>query len=218
MQSGAIAVFSPLPLTEKVRDRLKTLGGNVQYIIAPSRAHHMFLHEWHTAFPSARIIGPNGLQEHIDKIKESEKIRVNRHVKQGETSGSVDAVFSQDFDMVSFDMVRSGDLVFRHIPSGSVIEADLFCNISRRAEIQCGPVREAYAFTIMKPPRLSQWVTWIFRGKSRLDSYAASVREIESWTFDRVIPCHGDIIPPENNAKARLISALRKGVSPWKQT
>ncbi len=40
-----------------------TLGNDVRYITAPDMEHHMFLGPWHSAFPQARVIGPEGLAE-----------------------------------------------------------------------------------------------------------------------------------------------------------
>lgn len=46
LQTGALAVFSPVALTETVKQESAKLG-TVKYLIAPDQEHHVFLEEWH---------------------------------------------------------------------------------------------------------------------------------------------------------------------------
>lgn len=62
LRSGALAVFSPVALTPEVKETVSALG-HVKYIAALDMEHHIFLGPWHEAFPSAKVLGPEGLPE-----------------------------------------------------------------------------------------------------------------------------------------------------------
>lgn len=46
LQSGSVAVFSPVALTDTVKKETETLG-QLKYIVAPDQEHHIFLESWH---------------------------------------------------------------------------------------------------------------------------------------------------------------------------
>jgi hypothetical protein len=46
LQTGNVAVFSPVALTEAVKSETQSLG-NVKYLVAPDQEHHIFIEEWH---------------------------------------------------------------------------------------------------------------------------------------------------------------------------
>lgn len=215
MQSGSIAVFSPLPLTQKVRNELNRLGNAVRYIIALNLDHHMFLHEWKIAYPDAVVVGPTGLQDKINQKPDAEYVVVDSPMHEGVSSHFLGAPFRDDFSFEYFYMLRTRDIVFMHGPSGSLIEADLFYNASRRAAIKEGPPKQAYACSVMKAPKWGQRVAWFFRGRHNRGRYDTLVGLVGTWRFDRVIPCHGDIISP--GGKRAFIAELRKGVPPLRK-
>ena len=46
LQTGSVAVFSPVALTDTVKKESDSLG-TVKYLIAPDVEHHIFLEQWH---------------------------------------------------------------------------------------------------------------------------------------------------------------------------
>lgn len=62
LQSGGLAVFSPVSLTPEVQITIEQLG-EVKYIIAPDFEHHIFLGPWKQKYSKAQVIGPEGLRE-----------------------------------------------------------------------------------------------------------------------------------------------------------
>lgn len=56
LQSGSVAVFSPVVLTESVKKETETLG-QLKYIVAPDQEHHIFLESWHKVSPKERVMG-----------------------------------------------------------------------------------------------------------------------------------------------------------------
>ena len=115
----------------------------------------------------------------------------------------VDAEFDADFDHEFVYAHPNKELVFNYRPDKTLIEADLLFNL---------PATEQYSKSGESPN--SGWPSKLFnslnntRGNAiwqrRLIYYAlsagnrpafnASVDRINKWDFDRIIPCHGDVI------------------------
>jgi hypothetical protein len=199
LNSGALAVFSPVALTPTVR---KTLGASpVSYLIAPDLEHHIFLSAWSTAFPSAHIIGPEGLAEkRATQNKTDKSVTVvpisTIFTAKNKTEIKVGGEFDEEFE---YEYIE--ELVFFHKRSKTLIEADLMFNL---------PAREQYSKTGVDPT--TGWATRLFAGlqntqgeakwQKRLLWYAISsgdrpgfnksIQRINSWGFENVVPCHGD--------------------------
>lgn len=50
LQNGSLAIFSPVALTDSVKETTASLGGPVKYIVAPDQEHHIFLEAWHDVY------------------------------------------------------------------------------------------------------------------------------------------------------------------------
>src|SRR4051812_7396468 len=62
LSGGQLFVWSPTTLTEALRAEVDALG-DVRHIVAPNSLHHLFLPEWKSAYPAARVYAPPGLRE-----------------------------------------------------------------------------------------------------------------------------------------------------------
>ena len=62
MRDDSLWLHSPVPLTEQLRQAVSDLG-DVQYIVAPSSFHHMFVQPWKEAFPNAKLYIARGLDK-----------------------------------------------------------------------------------------------------------------------------------------------------------
>lgn len=210
MQNGALAVFSPVALTDSVRAELQSLspGAPVKYITALDQEHHIFLESWHKAFPQARVIAPHSLPELRNKqgyfkIPQDSWLLAQPEKSVGQQQLSVDADFDREFDFEYVHAHANKELVFCHKPSRTLIEADLIFNL---------PATEQMSRTTENPTSgfLTKLFTyfqhtngnalgqkrfiWYAASSSDRESFNRSVRRIDSWDFDRLIPCHGDVI------------------------
>ncbi|KAH0208608.1 hypothetical protein KCU86_g7949, partial [Aureobasidium melanogenum] len=68
LQNGSVAVFSPVALTNDVQSQINKMGA-VKYICANDAEHHIFMDDWHKAFPDAKLIGPDALKEKRESQK-----------------------------------------------------------------------------------------------------------------------------------------------------
>ncbi|KAF4626380.1 hypothetical protein G7Y89_g11783 [Cudoniella acicularis] len=156
LQSGNLAVFSPVALTPTVQTHLSSLGKTVSYIAAPDMEHHIFLSAWASAFPSAHIIAPEGLAEKRAKMNVTDKSVTIVPISTVFTAKNkldikVSEEFDQEFSYEYVDMHPNKELVFFHKPSKTLIEADLLFNL---------PATEQYSRTGIDPT--TGWATKLF--------------------------------------------------------
>ncbi|KAH8660736.1 hypothetical protein BGZ60DRAFT_413956 [Tricladium varicosporioides] len=208
LQSGNLAVFSPVALTPTVRSHLSKISpsGTVKYIAAPDIEHHIFLSAWHAAFPSAHIIAPEGLAEKRAKMNASDKeVTIVPFgtvlTAKNKLDVKVSEEFDAEFDYEFVDAHPNKELVFHHRPSKTLIEADLLFNL---------PATEQYSRTGIDPT--TGWATKLFAGlqntkgaatwqkrmlwyvisSSDRAGFNASAQRIDKWGFENLVPCHGD--------------------------
>ena len=73
LKNGDLALWSPVALDTALRAHIETLG-TIRYLIAPNSLHHIFLADWHRAFPDAAVFAPPGLREKRSDITFSGEI------------------------------------------------------------------------------------------------------------------------------------------------
>ncbi|KAF2232665.1 hypothetical protein EV356DRAFT_525048 [Viridothelium virens] len=202
LSSGALAVFSPVALTPEVKETVRGMG-EVKYIAAPDLEHHIFLGPWHDEYPSAKVIGPEGLAEKRAKQKnENVPFSVIFSSKDKEAN-KVDPEFDADFDHEYVDAHPNKELVFNFRPDKTLIEADLLFNLpateqySRHGESPTSGVLTQFFNSINNTRGNAIWqkrLIWYAFSASNRTSFNASIAKINKWDFNRIIPCHGDVI------------------------
>ncbi|KAL5334367.1 Nse4 C-terminal-domain-containing protein [Aspergillus crustosus] len=207
--SGSIAVFSPVNLTPKVQEAIDGLGGRVKYIAALDLEHHLHLTAWKNAFPDAEIIAPESLWEKRQSVPEF-KDTPFKHILREENKAqgwSINEEFDKEFDIEYIYGHASKEVVFLHKPSLTLIEADLLFNLPAREQYsKTGESATAGIATKIVKPLLSTaapatWqkrFSWYALAKDR-KAFRESIKRIDKWEFNRLIPCHGDVV--ESGAK-----------------
>ncbi|MGH7813718.1 MAG: DUF4336 domain-containing protein [Candidatus Binataceae bacterium] len=56
LSSGALWIWSPIPLADPLRAELAALG-RPAHLVSPNKIHHLFLGEWKKTFPNAKLWG-----------------------------------------------------------------------------------------------------------------------------------------------------------------
>lgn len=208
LQSGSLAVISPVRLTDIVRDTLISTNGNVKYIIAPNLEHYMQVGSWKAEFPDACLIVPEGLPE-----KCARKLGLSRKTfdiiyTALENKIHISEEFDNEFDVQYIDSMDSHEIVLLHKPTRTVIEADLLFNVPATEQFsKSGQLPTSGLLTKLISPMFSTtypatWqkrLAWYVLGAKDRASFAESLQRIHFWDFDRIIPCHGDVI--ESGAK-----------------
>lgn len=220
LENNVLAVFCPVPLSPMVRKRIDLLG-KVQYIVALNIEHHLYISSWAKAFPSASVIGMEGLPQKREKSATTKGTQFAHVVTKQQHKSSVSAEFNSAFEWEYLHAHQNKELVFLHKKSGTLIEADLIWNLpateqySKSTEDPTSGVLTKCAGGILNTRGDMVWQKrnlWYVAGAKDREAFAVSVKKIHGWNFDRIIPCHGDVI--ELGGKAvydRLTEWFRDG-------
>lgn len=227
LTSGSLAVFSPVALTDAVRAKVASLGGDVRYLIAPDIEHHIFLSEWSAAYPNAKLVGPEGLPEkrakaHAKggdaKIGAEPFAAVATRANAHDLASQIGADFAADFDAEYVAAHPNRELVFCYRPDRVLIQADLFFNLPAVEQYARVPADQRPKMGVLARFFESFQTTqgealgmkrFLWHAISRGDraGFNASVRRIGGWEFDTVVPCHGETIVGEGKAVFRKVFA-----------
>jgi hypothetical protein len=119
LSDGDLFVWSPIPLSLPMRREVDKLGP-VRHLVAPNLLHHLFLAEWKSAYPEARLYAAPGLRG-----------------RRGDLTFDFDLVdtpnprWAADLDQVLMrGSVAMTEVVFFHYRSRTVIFADLIQNLA----------------------------------------------------------------------------------------
>ncbi|KAL9117235.1 MAG: hypothetical protein Q9187_006230 [Circinaria calcarea] len=216
LQSGRLAVFSPTALTPEVRSTVDSLGGNVAYLTALDYEHHIFLTEWARAFPSAKLLGVEGLPEKRAKSHEpaGTKFAYVWTMKNKREMRVEDDEFNDEFDVEYVGSHGNKELVFCHRPDRTLIQADLLFNLPATEQYSRSPESATSGlltrlFTRLfsaQPSSVAQkrFLWYVASARDRV-GFNASMKRIDSWDFDRIVPCHGDVIERDGKGVFREV-------------
>jgi hypothetical protein len=215
LSDSTLAIFSPPPFTPSVQSALSTHFPNstISYLVAPDAEHYLYIHSWHSAFPSAHVIATESLTEKFKGAKAStEKFPINiTFPLKPEQESDILEPFLNQFKCAYFPSAAK-EIALLHKQSGTLLVADLIFN---------PPAREAYSLS--GEDGESGMMTWLFgrtRGlkgsplkaqKSILGLIAGkgderkrfleSVKEVAEWEIERFVPCHGEVVDGKENAQ-----------------
>lgn len=101
------------------------MGNQVAYIAALDYEHHVFITEWAKEFPSAKLLGVEGLAEKREKIKVTAGSKF-QHVwtQENKVSMKVDPDFDREFEYEYVGSHANKELVFLHKRDRTLIEAE----------------------------------------------------------------------------------------------
>ncbi len=173
---GGLVVFSPLRGTPDNIAALRRLGA-IRAFVVPSRFHDLFYPDYFRAFPDARFLGSVAIRaEHPDwPITE---IRRDTPELAGFT-----------WQMIA-GMPRVDEQVFLQRATRTLLIADALFNVPAPTSLLARLVSWA-ADIGGGAPRQSRFGRINVRDRA---AFAASVAEVATWDFDRIVPGHGGVI------------------------
>ncbi|KAK6903491.1 hypothetical protein I204_02889 [Kwoniella mangroviensis CBS 8886] len=189
--SGEVLVYASTPLTKATVEALKSLG-EVKWLVTPDGEHTMYIQEYVDHYPSAQAIG-------VDRCKEKKS-----NISWAGIFGPKDDGESKKYGFepeVTLHQVSAHinhELTAIHHPSGTLIQADMLFNL---------PATEQYS----RAGGLPTLFKWLGGGKSMSpggkvhdlmanqiskdkDLLRKELQPILAAKWDRIIPCHGDVI------------------------
>lgn len=179
LPSGGLFLHSPVSLTEGLRDWLSTLG-EVRYVIAPNKFHHIHVADYVRAYPGAEFLAAPGLPEKRRDIPFTGTLG-------GDAPSGWEGVIEH---FVFGGMPAMNESVFLHKPSATLILTDLLFNFT--GELTWGQK----LFTFLEDARGGPSVSLLMRHFLIKDKNAVreSADRVLEWDFDRVLLAHKDMI------------------------
>jgi hypothetical protein len=178
LRNGRLFVWSPIPLSPELRRDVDSLGP-VRHLVSPNKLHHLFLGDWVSAYPVARLYASPGLRNRRKDL--------TFDVDLGERP---DSDWASDLDQV---MVRGSlamtEVVFFHRPSGTALFADLIENLPRDwFKSWRALVARMDGIVTPNPGAPREWrASFIDRHAAR-----AGLGRILAWPIERVLVAHGE--------------------------
>lgn len=188
------------------------------YLVALDIEHHIFLSEWAKEYPSAKLIGPEGLPE---KRAKQDDERIGKEdfavvfTKENKRETRISEEFDADFEYEYVDGHGNLEIVFLYKPDRTLIEADLLFNLPAKeqyskvpgADAQDGGILARIFSGVQSTEGDVKWMkrfNWYVLARNR-DSFNDSIRRIDEWDFTTLIPCHGDTIEGDGKERFRKV-------------
>lgn len=179
LASGDLFLHSPVGLTDSLRRVLNALG-NVKYLIAPNRFHHLYIGDYVKAYPGAQLYAAPGLTEKRRDIKFT-----------GVLADGAEYGWADEIEHLLFGGIPMlNEVVFFHPKSGTLILADLLFNFSDDLST-CQRIF-ARIDDVYLEPKVSR-LTRLLLLRNREEAKKSADRELY-WDFDRVLVAHKDMV------------------------
>ncbi|KAH9810865.1 hypothetical protein DFH28DRAFT_984416 [Melampsora americana] len=202
LSDDTVWVLASTPLGEETKTKIDSLG-QVKHIAIADIEHTGFTSEYAKAYPSAKIYGPEG-SAHKTKLEVAEWTAKGPS-PMDQAEGAVKSEIKAEY----FDGFVNKDIAFLHVPSKTLIEADLLFNLPANEQYSKSsesPTSFLDRFVSLKPDTVfHQRFLYNIAAKDKV-CMARSASKVFQWDFDRIIPCHGDVI--ETGGKAAWHSAF----------
>ena len=179
LASGDLFLHSPVRLTDSLRRELDTLG-NVKYLIAPNRFHHLYIGEYVKTYTEAEIYAAPGLQEKRRDIKFTGVLTDGRRYGWG----------SEIEHLLFGGIPVLNEVVFLHPKSHTLILADLLFNFSH--DLSTSQRIFARIDDVYLEPKVSR-LTRLLLLRNREEAKRSADRML-FWDFDRVLVAHRDMV------------------------
>lgn len=187
MTDGSLWLHSPIRLDADLVRQLQALG-EVKYIVAPNKAHHLFAGDALATFPDAHLFGAPGLREKRPDLTSLQEL-----------TREIPTAWQTDLDQIFVEGIPFGnETVWLHRASGTLIVTDLLqwwqgdLSLPARLFAQLTGVRKSLA--------IPTTVNWMIKDKAALTK---SARAILDWPFDRLIVAHNSVIEKDAYAEVK---------------
>ena len=183
-------LHSPVKLDAALRQSLDALG-EIKAIVAPNRLHHLFLAEYITLYPQARVYTAPSLRKKRPDLRITSELGDE---PQNEWRGEIEQHLFRGAP-------RLNEVVFFHPATRTLVLTDLAFNISKNAAKRSPLFYWLWDVGHFGPHRFVR-----LRGIRDRLAAGASVERILRWNFDRIIVSHGDVL--ESGGYEQFVSAF----------
>lgn len=178
LQDGSLFVWSPIVLSPDLMQEVDALG-TVRQLVSPNLLHHLFLGEWKSAYPHARLHASPGLRRRRKLLPFDADLR-----------DTPDPAWAMDIDQV---LVRGSffltEAVFFHHPSHTAIFADLIQNFPRDWFKGWRGLVARHGGIVAPNPGAPRDLRLSFLNRR---AARASLHHILAWPIEQVLLAHGE--------------------------
>ncbi len=187
LSDDRLLLHSPVALDPDLRVELDALG-QVLYVVAPNRFHHLHACEVRAHYPEARVwVAPGVKDKRPDLVHEA----ILDDEAPEPWRGEVDQVFFRGRPM-------ENEVTFFHRASRTLVLCDLAFAFGPSAPLSTRLVgRVLGTYRRLRPSRIDPW---IIRDRALART---SLERILAWDFDRIVISHGEIQEGDGRAVLR---------------
>ena len=179
LSDGGLFVWSPVALSGSLRVSIDALGP-IRHLVSPNSLHHLFLREWQSAYPAARLYASARLPRKRKDL-----------TFDAELGDAPEPAWAGDIDQVvvhgSFALT---EIVFFHRTSHTALFADLIQNFPRDwFKGWRGVVARLAGIVAPTPGAPRDWrASFLDRRAAR-----AALAQVLTWPIERVVIAHGEL-------------------------
>ena len=193
LNNGELVVISPIKLDKGIINQVNELG-KVSIIIAPNLYHHLFISNFKSVYPDAKVFAAPGLDSkrqdiNFDKIINQGKIGIQDEIEYFLFEGFKILELKGAFPL--------NEIVFFHKESQTLILTDTAFHFDETFPLITQLItRLIGGYKKLEPSILEKLA---IRDKQKVNN---SIKTVLKWNFERVIVAHGSII--DNQGKEKL--------------
>lgn len=192
LSGGGLLVWSPTALTDRLRTDVDGLGP-VSCIVAPNSLHHVFIADWASAYPSAKLFAAPGLPG-----------KRNDLVFDGELGDTPDPDWATDIDQVVMrGNAITTEVVFFHRASRTAIFTDLIQQFPAGWFSGWRAIVAKLDRMVTAEPTVPRKFRVAFRDRR---AAKAAVSRILDWPSEKLLMAHGT--PVTRNGRAAIAKAF----------
>ena len=178
LPEGGLWLHSPVKLDAEKKSAVDALGP-VRFLVAPNTMHHLSLGDWAAAYPEAKVLAPAGLRAKRPDLRIDVELSDVMDVGQSPTIEL----------LLAHGIPKLEEFACFHRPSRTLLLTDLAFNIhetpswlTRTYLKLCGAYGKLAA-------------TWLLKSMVKDKAALRAWRErVLGWDFERVVPCHGQVL------------------------
>ena len=189
---GGLFIWSPTKLTNSLQAEVNALG-SVQHILAPNSLHHLFITEWASAYPAAKVYAPPGLRWKRKDIAFT-----------ADLGDEPNAAWANDIEQVAMrGNLITTEVVFFHKKSGTVLFTDLLQQLPPDLLTGWRATVAQLDLMVGNEPQVPRKFRFAFTNRRKA---RAALSRILSWPTQKVLMAHGT--PVEEDGQAFLRRAF----------
>lgn len=190
LPGGGLLLHSPVARSSELAAAVERIA-TPAVIVAPNRLHHLYVQQWSSAHPAARVLAAPGLET------KRPDLRIDGVLGEGATpaewGNAVEHVLVAGAPFVN-------EVVLFHRPSATLVASDLLFNVGDESP---GLTRFAFKmFGAYGRPAVTPLERLLIRDQG---AYVRSLERILAWPFERIVLAHGAVV--ERGGRAALAAA-----------